>query len=263
MIADRARANVRNEYVAAPEHKALAISSGPIGFITGQPDDETAKTAALDICQHRADAAQQTRACELYAVGNAVVYGRGHVPMPPAPWVVHDPATDRPLVVAAIPLLHDAGKTRLDRTYLAGRKSKALAIAPAGGFAFYVNQETADEAERRALEVCGSNAGIPCMIVAVDDNFVVPIPETMKAVGFFHPASAPAVTPALRDDLVHRLGNAAGGWSAVAVGADGKPGVAVKAASEQQAIDGALADCGRDGHSCRVIAIGPFAVEPK
>ena len=39
----------------AADHKALAISSGPLGFITGQPDDETAKIAALDICQKRAD----------------------------------------------------------------------------------------------------------------------------------------------------------------------------------------------------------------
>ena len=38
LIADRARVNIRNEYVSAPDHKALAISSGPIGFITAQAE---------------------------------------------------------------------------------------------------------------------------------------------------------------------------------------------------------------------------------
>jgi hypothetical protein len=37
----------------------------------------------------------------------------------------------------------------------------------------------------------------------------------------------------------------------------------LKADSEQAAIDGAMADCAKRDHSCRVIAIGPFAVEPK
>jgi adenylate cyclase len=37
----------------------------------------------------------------------------------------------------------------------------------------------------------------------------------------------------------------------------------LKAASEQEAVDGALADCANQDRSCRVVAIGPFAVEPK
>ena len=77
-IRDSARAAVRNEYMPAADHKALAISTAPIGFSTGQADDETAKSAALDMCQKRADALAQRRQCELYAVGDR---GRGpHVP---------------------------------------------------------------------------------------------------------------------------------------------------------------------------------------
>src|SRR5262249_58904370 len=90
LIADRARANIRDEYVPAPAHKALAISAGPIGFITGQADDETAKTAALDICQRRADALAHRPKCELYAVGNTVVFACGRPPMPPEPCVTRD-----------------------------------------------------------------------------------------------------------------------------------------------------------------------------
>ena len=103
---------------------------------------------------------------------------------------------------------------------------------------------------------------MPCLIVAVDDNFVVPIPATMKAVGFFRAASAPTIAPGSRDDVAHRLANASG-WTAVATGADGRAGIAVKSANEPAAIDGALAECAKQDRSCRVVAIGPFAVEPK
>jgi hypothetical protein len=66
----------------------------------------------------------------------------------------------------------------------------------------------------------------------------------------------------LRDDVAHRLGNG-GGWTAVAAGAGGRVGVATRAANEQAAIDGAMADCAKQDSSCRVIGIGPFAVEAK
>jgi hypothetical protein len=263
LIADRARINVRNEYVLAPDHKALAISSGPLGFITGQADDETAKTAALDMCQKRADAVTPGRQCELYAVGNTVVYERGHPPMPPTPWIARDPSIERPLVAGEIPLLREQGKTRIEKAYLPGHRPKALAVASAGGYGFYLNQESVDEAARRALEFCGGSAGVPCLIVAVDDEFVVPIPATMKPVGLFRPATSAAVAPGLREDLAQRLANAPGGWSAVAVGDVAKVGLGLKATSEQEAINGALADCAKQDRSCRVIAIGPFAVEPK
>ncbi len=80
IVSDRVRAAIRDEYVGAPDHKALAISAGPIGLITGQADDDAAKATALDICQKRADALPQPRKCELYALGNTVIYARGRPP---------------------------------------------------------------------------------------------------------------------------------------------------------------------------------------
>jgi class 3 adenylate cyclase len=260
-IADRSRATIRNEYMPAADHKALAISSGPIGFTSGQADDETAKTVALDICQKRADALPQQRKCELYALGNSVVYAGGRPPMPPAPWVRHDPATTRPLIANDIPLLRQAGKAAVEKNYLAGRAPKALALGPVGGFHFVSNQESADEAVRRVLELCGNNAGVPCLVLAVNDDFVVPIPMTMKVVGFFQPASAPAIAAELRDDVARRLANGSG-WTAVATGAGGRAGVMLGAANEQDAIAGAMADCAKHDSACRVIGIGSFAVEP-
>jgi class 3 adenylate cyclase len=261
-IPDRARAAVRDAFVPAADHKALAISTAPIGFSTGQADDATAESAALDMCQKRADALAQPRKCELYAVGNVVVYRHARPPMPPTPWVAHDSSIERPLIVDDIPLVRDAGKTNIERNYLPARAPKALAIGPFGGLFFLFGQESTDEAVRRVLELCGNNAGVPCMVVAVNDDFVVPIPETMKAVGFFHVASATGVAPALRDNVMRSLGNG-GGWSAVAVGAAGQVGLAVHAANEKAAVDDALADCAKHDGSCHVIAIGPFAVEPK
>jgi adenylate cyclase len=259
-IADRSRATIRNEYMPAADRKALAISSGPIGFTSGQADDETAKTVALDICQKRADALPQQRKCELYALGNTVVYAGGRPPMPPTPWLRHDSATTRPLVANDIPLLRPAGKAAVEKTYVAARAPKALALGPVGGFHFVSNQDSADEAVRRVLELCGNNAGVPCLVLAVNDDFVVPIPLTMKVVGFFQPASAAAIAPDLRDDVARRLANGSG-WTAVATGAGGRVGAMLGAANEQDAIAGAMADCAKHDSACRVIGIGPFAVE--
>jgi class 3 adenylate cyclase len=261
-VPDRARAAVRNEYVPAADHKALAISTAQIGFITGQADDETAKAAALETCQKRADASPQPRKCELYAVGNTVVYARGRPPLPPTPWVTADPSVAQPLVVNDVPLIREGGKAALEKNYVPGRASKALAVGPFGGFFFLLGQENTDEAERRVLELCGNTAGVPCLVVAVNDDFVVPIPTTMKVTGYFRPAAAGAITPDLRDDVARRLGNGSG-WTAVAVGAGGQVGLMLKAANEQSAVDGAIADCAMHDSACHVIAIGPFAVGPK
>jgi class 3 adenylate cyclase len=261
-ITDRGRAVVRDEYVPAADHKALAISSGPIGLSTGQADDDTAKAAALDMCQRRADTLQQPRKCELYAVGNTLVFTRGRPPMPPTPWVTHDSSIERPVVAADVPLMRDAGKTTVDRSYLPAHSPKALALGPLGGFYYLTGQQSDDEAVRRALELCGNNAGVPCLLLALNENFVVPVPMTMKATGFFRAANADAIAPGLRDDVARRLANGSG-WTAVAAGASGKAGVALRGVNEQAAIDGAMADCVKQDSSCRVIGIGPFAVDAK
>jgi adenylate cyclase len=100
------------------------------------------------------------------------------------------------------------------------------------------------------------------MIVAVDDVFVVPVPSLMKVTGFFSPGVDSSITADARDDVVRKLAEASSGWNALAVGAQGRPGLGLKASSEQNAIDDALGDCAKRDSNCRVIAIGPFAVGP-
>jgi hypothetical protein len=159
-VTDRARATVRDAYVSAADHKALAISTAPVGFSTAQADDATAEAAALDMCQKRADALAQPRKCEIYAVGNTVIYAHARPPLPPTPWVTHDSSIASPLVVDRIPLMRDAGKEKVEQNYVPARAPKALALGPFGGFMFLSAQESADEAVRRALELCGNNAGV-------------------------------------------------------------------------------------------------------
>jgi adenylate cyclase len=262
-ITDRQRLAIRNEYLPGPDHKAMATNFQNAGFITDQKDDETAKAAALQACQGNADPNNVALRCEIYAVGNAVVSARGRPPMPPVPWFVRNPSIEVPFAAKDIPFVNDAIRAILAKNYPNARKPKALAVSPLGHQGLYGNQTGGDEAIRRSLEACGSRAGVACMIIAVDDVFVVPIPTTMKVVEVFRPGSSASVAVEEREEVARRLGNAPGGWNAVAVGAGGRPGLALKAANEQAATDGALAECGRLDRACHVIAIGPFAVEPK
>ena len=135
-----------------------------------------------------------------------------------------------------------------------------MALSPRGQAIIYGASASQEEAARRALEGCGERAGVPCIIIAVDDVFVVPIPTMMKAVGFFQTAGNALIAPGSRDDVARRLATRTSGWSAVAAGANGLAGVVPDAGSEQSAIEGALADCSRRDHGCHVIAIGPFSV---
>ena len=101
------------------------------------------------------------------------------------------------------------------------------------------------------------------MIVALDDVFVVPVPKTMKVTGFFRLADARMIATDARDDVFRKLNDANSGWNAVAVGSAGRPGLSLKAAIEQNAINESLANCVRSDSDCHVIAIGPFAVGPR
>jgi len=249
--------------VPAADAKALATTiNGINAFVVGQASEDAAKAAALEQCQKRADAANAPRKCEIYAVGNNVVYSHGKPPLPPLPWIRHDPSIERPFVSDEMPLIRDQGKTRLENTYLPGRKTKAIALGPGGQFFFSTNVESVDDAARRNLEACGATAGVPCMLVALDDAFVVPVPKTMKVVGFFRPGDARMIAADSRDEVFRKLNEAQSGWSAVAVGAAGRPGLSVKASSEQSAINEALGNCVKSDSDCHIIAIGPFAVGP-
>jgi hypothetical protein len=100
------------------------------------------------------------------------------------------------------------------------------------------------------------------MIMVIDDVFVVPVPTTLKATGVFRAASNPSIATDAREDVTRKLADASSGWNAVAVGVSGRPGLGLKAANEQNAVNDALGNCVKRNSDCHVIAIGPFAVGP-
>ncbi len=262
-VPDRSRVTLATDYVPAPDFKALALNSNGVNsLVSGQPNEEAARSAALDQCQKRADATLSPRKCEVYAVGNTLVYTHGRPPVPPSPWIRHDPSIERPFVAKDIPIVRDPGKAKLEGTYPSARKSKTLAIGPGGAFFYNVGAESVEESARRILETCGANVGVPCMVVAADDAFVVPVPTTFRAIGFFRADRHPSIAADARDDVARKLADASSGWSAVAVGTSGRPGLALKVTSEQNAVNDALGDCVKHDSDCHIIAIGPFAVGP-
>ena len=181
---------------------------------------------------------------------------------PPLPWIRHDPLTERPFASKDVPLVRDPGKARIESGYVPGRKGKSIALGPNGGFYFNSGLESIEESARRNLESCGASAGVACMILAADDVFVVPVPTTFKVLGFFRAAGNSAIAADARDDAARKLADAPSGWSAVAIGAAGRPGLGLKATSEQNAVNDALGNCVKRDSECHVIAIGPFAVGP-
>src|SRR5437867_1355458 len=262
-ISDKVRASLASDYAPAADFKAFSLNIGGVNaFVTAQPSEEAAKSAAVEQCQKHADAAQSPRKCELYAVGDTVVYAHGRPPMPPLPWIRHDAATEQPFAARNVPLTRDGGKARLEAVYAPARKHKALALGPGGALFFPFALDSVEEAVRRALESCGGIAGVPCMIVALNDSFVAPIPTTLKVTGFFKAAGNTLISADARDDVARRLEDAQSGWNAIAVGAGGRPGLGLKAATEQAAVNDALAECATRDSNCQVIAIGPFSVGP-
>ena len=266
-VSEHDRALIRDVYMPAQPYKALAVGVEYMGFVTGQPTQKMADDAAVDACAKRTNDARAAtgrpavRVCEVYASGNLVVTKRGQPPLPPAPWLIRDPSVERAFVAADLPLVSEAAKEHTAKTYLSLRKSKAYVIAPTGGYMYFSSQPSPEEAMRRALERCGYESGVPCVVVAVDDSFVIPIPTTVKVVGFYRPAALATVLPALREDVARRLANATSGWNAVAVGASGHVGLKVEAASERAAVEASLEDCRAKDRDCRVAVLGPFLVE--
>jgi class 3 adenylate cyclase len=264
MVPDRDRTSIRNNYMSAPDHKAIAISPRRATFLTAQPDEQTAKAGALASCQAATDAIAGPRfECEVFAVGDTVVSARTHPPLPPQPWLISNPAVERPFNADEVPLISKDARGSLVQRYIPAPIHKALALASSGQIGYFINQASVAEASRRALEFCGLRAGIPCAILATDGVFAVAVPVSMTATGFFQPAAERAITTGEREDVARRLKDNTGGWSAVAVGIRGYAGLALKADSEKEAIASALADCGARDRECRVIAIGMFSVEAK
>jgi len=259
---NRTRVALANDYVPAADHKALAISTGPIGFVTNQQSDEAARGAALDLCQKRAENVQPPRKCEIYGCRRHRGFCARTSAVPPLPWIKHDPTIEKPFSGKESAADSRNQKSRSRQELCTRPQGQGGGRRPGRTGCFLHHQDTPEEAARRALENCGYIAGVPCMVVALDDFFVVPVPTTLRVVGFFRPASNSSIAPDAREDVARRLNVAPSGWNAVAVGASGRPGLALKASNEQDAVNDALGNCVKQDHDCHVVAVGPFLVGP-
>ena len=82
-ISDRDRIDVDALYVPAQDHKALAISFGQVGLVSGRPSQDEADRAAVELCKKTESSGQgETQECSLFASGNLIVASRSRPPMP-------------------------------------------------------------------------------------------------------------------------------------------------------------------------------------
>ncbi|MCC7045714.1 MAG: adenylate/guanylate cyclase domain-containing protein [Alphaproteobacteria bacterium] len=256
-VSDAIRERLRAEYVPAPAAKALAISraGGSAWYVQAQPSEDEAGRRALESCRRSAP-----EPCDLYALGDRLVWERAPPPMPARPFV--PPPAERftlPFDSTRVPLAGPGMRDRLRSEYEPAAAAKAVAIARTGTVGIATRRASEDEAVRSALEFCGDMAGSACAILAIDDSFVTPIPTTSTVVGVFDPAALP-LPPADRDRLAQAYA-ARGGWKALALGRNGRAGIASRRDSEDSAVADALSECrAAGGQDCIVQAIGIFTV---
>jgi adenylate cyclase len=259
-VTDQVRERLRTEYLPGRDHKAVVLSrSGASAwFLQGQLSDEEAARHATASCRQNAP-----EPCELYALGNRVVWEHAAPPMPPKPWL--PPSGERvrsAFDLDRVPLAGPAMREALRADYLQDTPTKAVAIARTGTIGFAKRRASEDEAVRAALEYCAATTGTACAVLAVNESFVQPIPSTVKVIGLFEPERSPLLDDAakqrLRESYLPR-----GGWKAVALG-NGKVGLAAGRPNEKDAIDQALADCkAQGGEECALHAISIFTVQGK
>src|SRR4029079_3489795 len=125
-----------------------------------------------------------------------------------------------PFELSRVPLLTDRRRPFI-KPFENWRKPRALAMSATGRYGAS-GGETPDEAIRRALEWCGHNSGLACILLALDDVFVLPIPSSLKVLGLFQSSPIDVIASELRDDVAQRLRNSRSGWNAVAVGGSGR-----------------------------------------
>ena len=132
-VSDRSRTILANEYVPAADYKAFALNvNGVNAFVAGQPSEEAAKNAVLEQCQKRADNSQPIRKCELYAVGNAMVYPHRRPPLPPLPWIKHDPSTEKPFATRDVPIVRDPERPGSRASMCRPERARRSRLDPAG-----------------------------------------------------------------------------------------------------------------------------------
>ncbi|MBV9739962.1 MAG: adenylate/guanylate cyclase domain-containing protein [Hyphomicrobiales bacterium] len=251
---------IERQYMVQNGPKALAISGAAIGMSRNAADENAAKTEALSQCESRAVAG---RKCMLFAVGDTIVWDH------PAPRIASEgPLAPRFIKMAAagedsVPFIQDEAHKKILDDYLKASSPKALVAGPHGALEFAFGGASADDIIRRALQLCADRARLPCLLVAVNDDAVTRMPQSMMVRGLLEMDGQDQLPGVARQQLASAA--AQNSWYALATGAGGAFGVGVSPEGEKEAINAALAACREKGSGmgCVISAIGPFMVRPK
>lgn len=262
-LPDRARREMET-YAAADGAKALAINiRGNFSFASRRVDEATARKIALDQCnavvQKAMAAAREVDRCAVYAVGDKVVWSFRPPALPPPPHVPNArPTPAVALDMAAVPLIGDGSRAGIAERYMKAERNRAFAIGR-NKIETWATGDSDAEAIRRALQSCGHLTGRPCLIYAVGDQVAVRVPQKFRIVEVFTPQDLQGLEPAQLEAVERYL--VADDWRAIAVGRNGRIGMATGRAGEDAAVEAALRECARvGGTECTVSAVGPFLV---
>ena len=251
---------IARQYLTQTGPKALAIAAGAIGMSRNATDEAAAKAQALEQCETRAAAG---RKCALFALGDTVVWDR------PAPRIAADgPLAPRFVKIAAagqdsLPFIIDDARRKIIDDYLKLSPPKALVAGPYGGIEYMFGAGSIDDVIRRGLQICADRARATCLLVAVGDDVVTRVPQSMAPRGLLDIDGQDRLPVPARQELI--AASVENSWYAFARGAGGIYGVGSSKLGEKEAIEAALAACrGKGaGTGCAISAIGPFLVRPK
>ena len=258
------RRRLLENYAQAEDAKAMAINvRGIVAIATRRVDAAVARRVALEECnrivQREIANVREFDRCMIYAVGNDVAWTYRMPPMPPPPFMpAKRPSPPIALDPATVPLLGDGGRQNLADRYLKAERKRALVLGR-NHSDWWLTGQTDDDAVRRTLQLCGHVTGRVCAVYAVGDQVVVRVPERYRILDVFVPPDVPNLEPRQREAVEKYL--VADDWRAIAVGRNGRIGIAAGRASESAASDDAVRDCARAGGTeCVVLADGPFLV---
>lgn len=262
-LTDRARRDLE-AYVGAEGAKALAINiRGNFSFASRRIDEPTARRIALDQCnaitQRNNPVVREIDRCSVYAVGDTVVWSFRTPALPPSPLVPSvRPAPPIMLEPASIPLMSEPARNGIGENYMKAQRNRALALGRNRAESWSTGDSDV-EAVRRALQSCGHISGRPCFIYAVGDQVIVRVPQKFRIVDVFTPQDLTGLDRTQQEAVERYL--VGDDWRAIAVGRNGRIGIATGRASEDAAVDAALRECARaGGGECAVSAIGPYLV---
>jgi adenylate cyclase len=260
---DTSQQELRRNYLPARESRALAITiHGHYGYATQRIDEEIARRDALATCDkslHRwtPNPSPQQR-CFIYAVGSEVVWTLRPPPMPPQPWLPSFPGQRERLDTHDMPFGADAARALSE--YLSSPAHKAIVYGRGARIYLSASRSSGEVAVRAALQRCGFYSEYACLAVAVDDESITRTPKVMRAVDILIPGTLANVSVEDRE-RINTFYLVQADWRALAVGRNGRIGMATRQDSEQSALDLAMRECVQAaGLECAVAAVGGFVV---